>query len=225
MIKGIIFDFDGLILDTEGPIFQSWVEMFQDQGTELTLEDWASVIGRSSDEHFDPFKLLEDKTGRVLPRETLLPRRYRREIDLCESQPILPGVVDTIILAKNRRLKLGVASSSKREWVVQHLERLGLLPYFQVIHTADDVKRTKPDPELFDLTLNSLNLKPEEAIVFEDSPNGVTAAKAAGIFVVAIPNPLTKQLPLDHADMVIRSLADTSLDDILRKIDQNGPNI
>lgn len=221
MIRGIIFDFDGLILDTEGPIFQSWVELFQGQGAELTLDEWASVIGRSSDEHFDPFRLLERKAGRVLPREKLSPIRYDREIELCESQPILPGVVDTIFTAKNRGIKLGVASSSRREWVVQHLDRLGLLTHFQVIHTADDVKRTKPDPELFNLTLNSLNLLPEDALVFEDSPNGVTAAKAAGIFVVAIPNPLTKQLSLDHADMIIGSLAETTLDDILMMINHN----
>lgn len=218
MIRGIIFDFDGLILDTEGPVFQSWVDLYRDHNVELTLNEWAAVIGRSSNEHFDPFKLLEEKTGRELPRERLLNLRYAREIDLCESQPIMPGVVDMLTAARNRDLKLGVASSSNRDWVVQHLDRLNLLNYFHVIHTADDVKKTKPDPELFNLTLNTLNLEPKEAIIFEDSPNGVTAAKAAGIFVVAVPNPLTKQLPLDHADLIVDSLADYSLDEIIEKV-------
>jgi len=218
MIRGLIFDFDGLILDTEGPIFQSWVDLFYDHDVKLTLNEWASVIGRSSNEHFDPFMLLEEKTGRDLPREKLLSQRYAQEIALCESQPILPGVVDMIMAARSHDLKLGVASSSNRDWVAQHLGRLNLLNYFHIIHTAEDVKKTKPDPELFNLTLNSLNLEPKEAIVFEDSPNGVTAAKAAGIFVVAVPNPLTRQLPLHHADLVIDSLADYTLDDIIEKV-------
>ena len=118
-------------------------------------------------------------------------------------------------------LKLGIASSSDREWVMVHLTRLGLAPYFDVVHTADDVERTKPDPALYILALSSLGLKPEEAIVFEDSPNGVTAAKSAGIFVVAIPNPLTSQLSLDHADLKLDTLADLSVNEIISRVDHS----
>ncbi len=222
MIRGIIFDFDGLILDTEGPVFQSWAELFRGHGVELTLDEWESVIGTSNQEHFNPFTLLEGKIGRVLPRDKLAPIIYAREIELCEAQLVLPGVVDTILAAKNRGLKLGIASSSNREWVVGHLDRLGLLDNFTVIHTSDDVKRTKPHPELFTLALDSLNIKPHEAIVFEDSPNGVTAAKAAGIFVVAVPNNLTRQLSLEHADLILDSLADLALDRIIAMVNHNG---
>ena len=113
-------------------------------------------------------------------------------------------------------MKLGIASSSNRDWVRGHLARLGLLEYFDVVHTSDDVERTKPDPALFLLALQSLDLLPGEAIVLEDSPNGVKAAKDAGIFAVAIPNPLTANLDLGLADLVLESLAELSLVDLLQ---------
>lgn len=217
MIRGLIFDFDGLILDTEGPIYQSWLELFQDHGAELRFDVWASIIGTSNIEHFDPFQLLEETVGQSLDHETLAPLRYTRELELCHAQPILPGVIGKIERAKKLGLKLGVASSSNRDWVAGHLSRLGLACYFDVVHTSDDVKRTKPDPSLFLLTLASLDLQPGEAIVFEDSPNGVTAAKRAGIFAVAVPNDLTRRLSLEHADLKLHSLAELSLDEIIAK--------
>jgi HAD superfamily hydrolase (TIGR01509 family) len=219
MIQGLIFDFDGLILETEGPVYQSWVELFQEFDAELPFEMWANIIGTSNMEHFDPFGLLENKISRKLDREILGSRRLAHEIELVLAQPILPGIIDALKKAEEMGLKLGIASSSDREWVMGHLTRLGLAPYFDVVHTAEDVERTKPDPALYILALSSLNLKPEEAIVFEDSPNGVTAAKSAGIFVVAIPNPLTSQLSLDHADLKLDTLADLSVDEIISRVD------
>jgi HAD superfamily hydrolase (TIGR01509 family) len=215
MIRGLIFDFDGLILETEGPVYQSWVELFQEFDTELPFEIWATIIGKSSNEHFDPFGLLEQTLNRKLDREILAPRRTAREIELVHAQPILPGVIATLERAGELGLKLGIASSSDRKWVMGHLTRLGLAHCFDVVHTSDDVERTKPDPELYILALDSLGLKADEAIVFEDSPNGVTAARSAGIFVVVVPNPLTRRLPIDHANLRLETLADLSLEEII----------
>jgi len=215
MIRGLIFDFDGLILETEGPVYQSWVELYREFDAELPLEFWSTIIGTSNTEHFDPFSLLEQKTNRTLDRETLAPRRTAREIELAHAQPVLPGVIAVLSRARELGLKLGIASSSDRKWVMGHLTRLGLAHYFDVVHTSEDVECTKPDPALYTLALDSLGLKPEEAVVFEDSPNGVAAAKSAGIFVVAVPNPLTRQLSLDHADLRLDTLADISLDEII----------
>jgi HAD superfamily hydrolase (TIGR01509 family) len=135
------------------------------------------------------------------------------------NQPILPGVEDILSSAKTHNIKLGVASSSNLEWVAGNLTRLGLLKYFDVIHTSDDVVNTKPDPALYLLTLKSLDLSPREAIVLEDSPNGVSAAKDAGIFTIAVPNLLTTNLNLDHADLILTSLAETSLGDLIRVVE------
>ena len=221
MIRGIIFDFDGLIVDTEWSVYQSWVKLFESFNAQLPFNQWTSIIGTSEYEHFDPYDILEQQVGQLLDRENLRRKRREHEMQLVAVQPILPGVEDYLRLAKVKNLKLGIASSSDRKWVTGNLKRLELLEYFDVVHTSDDVEKTKPDPALYSLTLQSLGLKPAEAIVLEDSPNGIRAAKSAKIFTVAVPNPLTVQLDLSQADLVLDSLTDLSLPELLNKV-ENG---
>jgi beta-phosphoglucomutase-like phosphatase (HAD superfamily) len=111
-----------------------------------------------------------------------------------------------------------VASSSPENWVVGHLTRLGLIEFFEQIVTADDVEKTKPDPALFLLAAEKLGVTPQQAIVFEDSRNGVLAGKRAGMYVVAVPNPLTDGMDFSEADLKLGSLADLSLEQLLGKI-------
>ena len=219
MIRGLIFDFDGLIIDTEWPVYQSWVEVFDFYGVEMPVDQWTSIIGTSSHEHFDPYEMIERQVGRTLDRQNLHEKRRGRELEMVAVQPILPGVEGILSSAKTHHLKLGLASSSDRNWVAGNLARLGLLEYFDIIHTSDDVERTKPDPTLYLLALQSLGLSPTEAVVLEDSPNGVMAAKDAGIFTVAVPNPLTARLNLDRADMILGSLAELSLEDLIQAVE------
>ena len=127
-------------------------------------------------------------------------------------------VVDRIHSAKRLGLKIGVASSSRHEWVDTHLTRLGLIDYFDSIKCFDDVKRTKPDPELYLAVLDALGVHGQQAIALEDSPNGVIAAQQAGIFCVAVPNPVTSQLSLLHADLCLSSLTEVSLEQLLAKV-------
>jgi HAD superfamily hydrolase (TIGR01509 family) len=136
------------------------------------------------------------------------------------SQPVLPGVLDYLQEARRLGLKLAIASSSRHAWVEGHGGRLGILDYFDKIICRDDVAegRTKPNPDLFLLALERLGVQANEAIVFEDSPNGVKAAQAAGIFVVAVPNAITSLLTIDNADLTLASLADLSLSELLRKV-------
>ena len=213
-IQGMFFDFDGIILETEGPIFQSLQEIYNSFGYELTLNDWAKVIGLSPKEH-DQFCDLEALASDGFDRANLEIRFARREQELILEQDILPGIEDYINAAKERSLKLAIVSSSSREWVHGHLERLGLLSYFDITCCADDVMHAKPDPALYVLALEKLNLYPHQVIVLEDSPNGVLAAKRAELFCVAVPTEMTKQLSLDMADLKINSLADVPLDELL----------
>jgi HAD superfamily hydrolase (TIGR01509 family) len=217
MIRALIFDFDGLILDTELPEFQSWQETFRRHGCELPLELWAKCIGTSSDV-FDPYAYLEEQIGRAIDREALRSRHRQRCAELLAEQPVLPGVQAYLGDAQRLGLQLGVASSSSRAWVTGHLARLGLMQHFVSIRCADDVPQVKPDPALYQAVLAALGLRPEEAIALEDSPNGVLAAKRAGLFCVAVPNALTRQLRLDDADMQFTSLAHTPLEALLETI-------
>ena len=214
MIEALIFDFDGLILDTEVPVFQAWNEIFQEYGCELGLDVWMVYIGSSPDS-FDPVQHLADCVDGPVDREKLLARQRQREAKLIEGEGVMPGVVAYLEAARARGLGLAIASSSPRAWVVEHLERLGLRDYFPHIITADDVGRVKPAPDLFLAALQALGVAPEAAIVLEDSPNGVRAANLAGIYVAAVPNAITRHYALDHADLVIPSLADLSLDKLL----------
>jgi HAD superfamily hydrolase (TIGR01509 family) len=221
MIRAVIFDFDGLILDTEVPEFQTWQEIYQAHGCELALEAWATGLGTSADA-FDPCAHLAAQLGLSIDREAVQHRRRQRYRELLKAQSVLPGVREYIAEAKRLGLHLGVASSSSREWVVGHLTELGLSAYFDCIKCRDDVPRVKPDPALYQAVVEAFALQPSQAIALEDSPNGIAAAKRAGLFCVAVPNPLTRQLSLAHADLLVSSLADIPLLQLLEHVQRNG---
>ncbi len=210
MIRGLIFDCDGLIIDTEGPAYQSWQEIYTEHGCTLPLEEWARCLGGLGDE-FDPCSYLEGKINQRIDHDVIRARRLARKRELVALEHALPGVLDYLSDARNLHLKLAVASSSRRKWVTEQLSRLEIFEQFDAIICAEDVQRVKPHPDIYRRALSLLGLEPQEAIVFEDSPNGITAARAAGIFCVVVPNPLTSRLPIDHADLRLTSLADMSL--------------
>ena len=218
MIRALVFDFDGLILETEAPIYQSWLALYQSFGFPLPFETWATIIGTAEITGFDPCRELERLAGQPLDWRELESRRSRHERALVETQPILPGVEQYLQQAGRLGLKVGLASSSSSGWVTGHLERLGLREHFQAIRCSDDVQHTKPDPELYLAALEGLGVPPGQAIAFEDSPNGIRAAKAAGLFCVAVPTPFTCQLPLGEADLQLSSLADLPLETLISNI-------
>jgi len=217
-IRGLIFDFDGLIVDSEGPDHQSWQECFAEHGCELPAGLWADLIGRAVGV-VDLYALMEEQLGRPLDRAAVRAARRRRYLELMAAQPVLPGVEAYLRAARGLGLRRGVASSGTREWVVGNLERLGLHAHFECVRCREDVTHAKPEPELYLAALDALELRPHEAIAFEDSPNGVLAAKRAGLYCVAVPNPLTADMPLDHADLRLPSLAHLPLPDLLRRIE------
>jgi HAD superfamily hydrolase (TIGR01509 family) len=218
MIRALVFDFDGLILETELPVYQSWLELFQKYGLDLPFEIWALNIG-TSEAYFDPVNELEKRFGQDGNLAVEVIHRRERELELIGDQPPMPGVKRYLEDARRLGLKIGLASSSSCEWVEGHLERLGLLPYFDVIRAKDDVAITKPDPALYRKTVQMLGVLPNQAIAFEDSPNGILSARRAGLFCVAIPNSLTSQTDTSQADLVLSSLEELSLEQLLEKIE------
>jgi len=216
MIRAIVFDFDGLILDTEGPVYRSWLEVYEAHGEELPFERWVQIVG-STTTGFHPQHHLEERLGRSLPKE-VLDRRIGRRTELVLAQKLLPGVMQHLDQAKALGLKVGVASSSTAEWVRGHLARLGILERFDCLRCRDDVANAKPEPDLYIAVLECLGVTAAEAIAIEDSPNGVTAAKGAGLRCVAIPNSITAKLDLSDADVLLHSLAEITLADLLRKV-------
>jgi len=220
-IKGLIFDFDGLILDTETPEFEVWQEIYQIYQTHLPLNEWQAALGASM-AAFDPIDYLAEKTGQVLDHDAILTDHRRRSLDLIHRQPPQPGIRQTLDLARKKGLKLGVASSSPKRWVHPLLEHLEMIGDFDKIICRDHVSKVKPDPELFLRCQQELGLEKSELIIFEDSPNGIRAANNAGIFCVAIPNTLTRQLDTSHADLVLSRIDEIPLDDLMKKASQKA---
>ncbi|MFA9491921.1 MAG: HAD family hydrolase [Anaerolineales bacterium] len=216
-IQAIIFDFDGLIVDTETPTYQVWKEAFERYALELPLTVWSDCIGKGDEDN--PLRYLEESIGELVDREKFVAAIDVRRVDRVSDAPPLPGVVETIRAAHERGYRLAIASSSPHGWVDPQLDRLGVTQFFESILCEEDVAETKPSPELFLLTLDRLQIMPEEAIVLEDSPNGVTAAKRANLFTIVVPNLITKQLDVDGADMRLESLADLTFDDLMTEVE------
>ena len=213
----LIFDFDGLILDTEVPEYRAWQEIFQHHGADLPLDEWVKCIG-SSFEMFDPYDYLEEQTGRTADRDALRAEQRARHAELVSEQDLLPGVRQFLQNATASGMVCAVASSSKHAWVDHHLVNHGIDEYMSCICCRDDVAHVKPAPDLFLTAAECIGVEPSRAVAIEDSPNGIIAAKAAGMQAIAVPNSLTRGLDLSAADLILPSLAEMPLEDALRRL-------
>jgi HAD superfamily hydrolase (TIGR01509 family) len=210
VIRAVVFDFDGLVIDTEGPVYQGWVEVYAEYGQHLPVDFWSTIIGRGQT-YFDAIADLERRVGRPLDREAVQARWRRRARELVAGLQTRPGVREWHAEALARGVKLGVASSSSRTWVTGHLERLGL-DGWHCVRCRDDVERAKPAPDVYLAALSCLGVAATEAVALEDSATGVEAAKAAGLHCVAVPGPMTSNHDFSRADLLLASLADSSLE-------------
>jgi HAD superfamily hydrolase (TIGR01509 family) len=216
-IRAFLFDFDGLILDTELASRAGWELLYREHGHELPADLWATLVG-TTHAPWNPMEHLEELVGAPLDRDELNERRYAHEIALIEAEELRPGIEEYLAAARQRRLKRAIVSSSSRRWVDMHLQRLEEAVGWDAICTADgDPGRAKPAPVLYAEALAALGVGASQAVAFEDSPNGVLAAKAAGVFCVAVPNEVTRGLGLEEAgaDLVLDSLADLPPEELL----------
>jgi HAD superfamily hydrolase (TIGR01509 family) len=221
VFQAVLFDFDGLILDTECPEFISWQEIFDRHGLALPLETWVAHTGKGAGVgSFSPSEALETLLGRPIDRDAIRVGRRKRFAELMRDEALLPGVEDRLQEARHLGWKVGLVSSSPREWVTSYLTPFGLTDAFDALFCGDEVSRTKPDPELYLKALSYFSLHANQAVVLEDSINGIAAAKAAGLYCVAVPNALTRHSRLDQADLIVNSLADITLQELQYRFSQ-----
>ncbi len=216
-LQALIFDFDGLILDTESSLVAAWQEIFDEYDLKISLSKWARMLGQSSDP-VQAYEYLERKIGFGVDRHALKERRVERELAILAGQEAMPGVAALIYEARAAGLSLAVGSSSEHEWVDGHLERLGLRDLFDVVVCAEDVLQTKPAPDIYLQVLQMLGVGSDTSVALEDSEHGVSAARAAGLFCIAVPNAITRAARFDHAQVVLQTLKDVGLNDIERFI-------
>lgn len=214
-LRAIIFDFDGLILDTESALFASWQHIFEQHGFPFPLERWAANVGGYQYDVFDPLTHLEELTGDTVDREAVNKTRREWYLERVHTQVEMPGVREALETSRERGLRLAIASSSSSAWVSGHLERLRLADHFSVLTCGDEVDTVKPDPALYHLALRRLDLERGQLFALEDSPKGIAAARAASLYCVAVPNPITKVAPLDGCNRRIESLASMSFSQLI----------
>lgn len=220
MIKAFIFDFDGLIIDTETATYQSWEEIYKTYNINLPLSKWELIIG-TSNHAFDPLEYLAEQTSINLDKPEILSRYENNLRDQTRSLSILPGVLRYLTWAKKNLLTIALASSSSNSWVTSNLKRLGIDNMFDVIRTSDDVENVKPNPELFLSVKTHLNIEDYEAVVFEDSQNGVIAANKARFFTIAVPNAMTKNMDFSVANFILNSLDAVAPQNLVKILENN----
>jgi HAD superfamily hydrolase (TIGR01509 family) len=218
----VILDFDGLIVDTETPIFEAWRTVYRRRGQTLGLDSWQHALGTHGG--FDPYAHLGGLLGESLAHDALLEEVQVLNRAACDAQPLLPGVLELLRAARSLDLGTAVASSSTRGWVLGWLARHGIRDWFDVLCGREDVAQVKPAPDLFLLAAERLGVPPAACVVFEDSPNGIRAARAAGMPCVAVPNALTRDLALPDPDLVVTSLAEYTLAEILGRLRSASPS-
>jgi HAD superfamily hydrolase (TIGR01509 family) len=224
VLKALIFDFDGLIMDTESPEVDGWRAIYAEYGQEFPLQVWIRDVVGSTAANFNPAAHLAAVTGVDLDQAALHARAFTNRLEKQSMLKALPGVNDYVKTARRLGLRLAVASSSEHAWVEGYLRQLGLFDDFNVLICREDVQRIKPEPDLFLAALKALKVRAYEALAFEDSPNGILSARRAGLRVVAVPNPITKHGTIEGASLVLTSLAKLPLEKLLKKIDsENHP--
>ncbi|KAB7671248.1 HAD family hydrolase [Bacillus sp. B1-b2] len=219
MIKAVIFDFDGLILDTETAWYESYKEALQTYQCELPLEYFVKCVGTDNTELHHYF---QEQLGERCNIEDIESRAKNIHIDKMKKPIAREGVKDYLEEAQKYGYKIALASSSDRKWITDFLNKLSLIHYFEVIVTGDDVERVKPAPDLYLEAINQLNLQANEAVAFEDSLNGLQAATSAGLKCVIVPNPVTENLPFETHQLRLPSMSEKRLNDVIQYIEQDG---
>ena len=208
--RAVIFDFDGLIMDTETATFEAWREIYRRHGHPLTMETWAQCVGSDFGD-YDPQRELEELLERELDWEPLHAERRESLMAILSEYDALPGVRDRLREADELKLPCAVASSSPRWWVEHWLKHLGLRDAFENVTCLEDTGKVKPDPSLFQHAAGKLGAVPGEIVVLEDSLNGLRAARAAQMRCVVVPCAVTAHLAFEGAWRQHESLAEFRL--------------
>jgi HAD superfamily hydrolase (TIGR01509 family) len=218
VIRTLIFDFDGLLIDTETPALTSWQKVYTDHGQELTLELWQHALGRAAGTGFVPLEYLATIIGDTFDVEAVRAKRNEHKMQLCEQESLRPGVLETLAIAKELGLTCTVASSSPRKWVESWLVKHDAIKHFAFTRTGDDVEHVKPAPDLFLSVASKLGIQPSECLVFEDSPNGALAALSAGMPCVVVTNSVTEELEFPQHALKLKQMDEMELETILQHV-------
>jgi HAD superfamily hydrolase (TIGR01509 family) len=220
--QAVVFDFDGLVVDTETPEYTIWAEIFAEHGQHLTVLEWGKSVGAAPGT-WTATEVLESLIG-PYDKEAVKTDHKNRLKARTDSLGPMPGILDWVADLQREGIPHGIASSSVAEWVNRFLETAGLVGVFPVIVTRTETLRAKPNPDLYLEACRQLGADPAASVAFEDSTNGIKAAKAAGMWGIAVPCPVTVTFDFSMADRVVPSLAEFRLPDLVQMMGPGSPS-
>lgn len=213
MLEAVVFDFDGLIIDSEWAIFETAVAAFAAHGHDLSIEAWATIIGTNGDTDDSWWATVCEAAGISGFSQIDFEEAYEAQPRDRDALPALPGVVQLLDELEAAGVPVGIASSSSRGWLERHTDRLGLRYRFRTLVGSDVVGGVgKPAPDVYLRACSDLGADPRCSVALEDSAHGATAAKAAGMAVVAVPGRITIHNDFSHVDLVVDSLVELTVD-------------
>lgn len=213
-VQAVIFDLDGLIVDTETPEYLAWRAVHAAHGWPFPIESWRLNIGRS-DSPFDPLGRFREPDSPMAPEAArTLWQSHHDRVEREFLKP-LPGVVALLQGVRARRLRTGVASSSRVARVRERLAQIELTDQFDAVAGGDEVPRAKPAPDVYRLAAQRLGVAERSCVALEDSASGVRAAKDAGMWCVAVPSELTRGMDFSPADLIVGSLLEVTVDTLI----------
>lgn len=215
MLQGLVFDFDGTIVDTETPEYESARAVWAHYGLQLDHGFWESHVGASN---FDWLAQLATEVGEGFDAHEADRRRFEIHRVLIEKTSPNPGVVDLMVAAAERAIPVAIATNAPGVWPEHHLERMGIRHHVGPIISIDDVRRGKPHPDPFALACERIGADPRRCVAFEDSEIGVTSAVAAGLYVVAVPHHLSANHDVSPAHQVRETLAGLTIDELIEAV-------
>ena len=219
MIEAFVFDFDGLIIDTEWCEYTSIAEQFDRFGLTYQVAHFQQFVGTAWPTGW--VDEIEAQAPQAIDHDELMIARRARRDELLAGYDVMPGVHRLIALAREHGFGLAVASSSSRDWVEGHLDRLDLRAHFDAVLTRNDVAQAKPAPDLFLAAAAALGVGQRGCVAFEDSHNGSRAAKAAEMTCVVAPNRITEVQDFAHVDLIVPALTHIELDGLRRLVANN----
>jgi HAD superfamily hydrolase (TIGR01509 family) len=216
--EAVIFDFDGIILDSETPEYESHRRIYERCGVTLTIEQWCGVIGTWSEGHDEQwFARLCAQSPDAPARDAYFAERRRIFEQIVPADP-MRGIPELLEALRAAAVPTAIASSAPARWVAGAVERLGIRPLFDAVVTGDEVAHRKPAPDVYLEAARRLGVDPERSIAIEDSSPGVTAARAAGMKAIAIPHWLTERHDLSAADLTVAHAGELTLERLIALI-------
>jgi HAD superfamily hydrolase (TIGR01509 family) len=215
----VIFDFDGVVLDSETPEYESHRRIYERCGVALTVDEWCDAIGIWTEGHDERrFVTLCERSSNPPSRDAYHAEKRRIFDELVPREP-MRGIRDLLLALAASGIPAAIASTAPAGWVVPAAERIGIRPLFRAVVTADDVPRRKPAPDVYLEAARQLGVDPARAVAIEDSGPGITSAKSAGMTAIAIPHWLTELHDLSGADLRVAHAGELSIERLAHLLD------